>query len=289
MADVTTLRRPWVITPTSKHTHTVVFLHQQNPDASAVKQFKRLLSEKKTKNGVTLREQFPSVRWVFPRAKLFTENGDSLTGTKVWTEVSEADLARLDLLDQTGRSDTIGRRYITGVVSKEAGLVDHTDKLILGGIGTGSEAAFEVLRQFPGFCQQTSKSGFLESCARGNEPKDGRIRVRFGNDYWAKVEDVKFGGFFGMLGYDAKPTGEERDSWVLTTHMQGKITVQGELFENTPNRFIRGGYRYTKENWDGHRVDEFADFLSEIGVYRIPNDAPEEVAIKDDEGSSSVL
>ncbi|KAL2877070.1 hypothetical protein SGCOL_007691 [Colletotrichum sp. CLE4] len=98
------------------HTHTVVFLHRF-PESTTEKELRgKVLSEKLTMNHKTLREQFPSVRWVFPYAKAHARPWNNLTPE-----------------DRATESDKVG------------GL----DRIILGGMGQTAEAAHDAMTSFP--------------------------------------------------------------------------------------------------------------------------------------------
>ncbi|KAI8624361.1 hypothetical protein F5Y19DRAFT_319461 [Xylariaceae sp. FL1651] len=258
MALQKTLTEPWVIEPLTEHTHTVIFLHKFDPEADENLLRKKLLCEKRTKNGITLRAQFPTIRWVFPHAKQHPDLPTGAPDTDHWGKITAEERTALGL---RWRDDI---PYVTQVVMNEARRIGGTDRVVLGGVGIGAEAACRALQSFP--------EPPASTLARRTDLQERFVRHFFGHGAWTRLDEVRLAGFVGMHGYvgERKPSRDEADFWLLANRFQGRTTVAGTLLQNTPRTFVRGGYKYTTDRWDGHRVDVFARFVAGLGVERQP-------------------
>ncbi|KAI1499754.1 hypothetical protein F5X99DRAFT_430358 [Biscogniauxia marginata] len=261
------LAPPLVVEPTKYHTHTVIFLHlfKQDTDEAEVRQ--KVLSEKRTKNGKILRKQYPSIRWVFPHAKLHPDLGNGQPDSDYWGNLTPEDKEAL------GMKTDIEIDYINNIIRKEAKRVGGTNKVFLGGIGIGCAAASNALKAFKPFRYDIADS----------LPKYEKLFVRsvFHNRSWARLADVQLAGFIGMQKYDAKPNNDVVDFW-LSKKTYLRPTVHQTLLKNTPHTFIRGGYKYTNDKWDGHRIDMFSRFIGDLGV---PFDPEAEADDEDNDGA----
>lgn len=249
MALRETLSPPLVVDPTIPHTHTVIFLHRFPKDTTDADLLdptdNRLLAHKRTKNHKTLREQFPSIRWVFPHAKAHHNHQHA----RPWDDLSPDDLT--SALGPTANPDL---PYITQVVLQEAqrtGRGGGTNSIVLGGQGEAAEAAHEALAEI-------STAGEVDYCMTlagfvGMHAEDGRV-----------TRDVRAYGLASMT-HGAAGGGRGRGRGRTTDGVAG-----------TPHVFIHGGYKLQTATWDGRRIDDFADFLTSVPVRRVVEEEEDE-------------
>ncbi|ROV97101.1 hypothetical protein VMCG_07458 [Cytospora schulzeri] len=237
------LTKPLIVEPAQAddHTHTVIFLHIFPAETTEEELGSKILSHKLTKNHKTLQEQFSTVRWVFPHPKAHARH---------WSNLSAEDKAELGL-------NLGGLPYITQIIIQESKLVGGLDKIILGGQGVTAEAAHEAMASFP-------------------EPKDAQrvspeTLAGFMQEYfhpsWTEMSQLKLAGFVGMHAQGGAVTRDAKN-FGIASKLPGGKTVNTAVVTNTPHRFIHGGYKVQTITWDGKRIDDFARFLVEIGVYR---------------------
>ncbi|CAJ2507550.1 Uu.00g087360.m01.CDS01 [Anthostomella pinea] len=250
------IRKPLVVEPTTNHKFTVIFLHKFADDISDEDFNAKVLAQKLTKNHKTLREQLPTVRWVFPHTK---QHEASLATSSPWTGLSPDDMAQLGL-DATSKIP-----YITQIILQEAQRVGGLKKVILGGQGETAIAAHDAMGCFPEPEATTTnlsdgplakQQQFTEQILHTPCPVGG-------------ISDLRMAGFLGMHGTDGKVTRDASNYHLACRGMfsQRKV-VNTAIIKNTPHEFIRGGYKTQTVTWDGVRIDQFAEFLVEVGVAR---------------------
>ncbi|KAI3316883.1 hypothetical protein HD806DRAFT_401603 [Xylariaceae sp. AK1471] len=254
MALLETLTKPWVIEPMTKHTHTVIFLHKFPSDIDKNTLRDRLLCEKSARDELTLRSKFPSIRWVFPHAKQHPVLANGLPDKDHWGRIKAEERAALSLV----WGDYIP--YITQVIMNEAQqLAGGTEKIILGGRGTGSVAACRALQSFPELPTLT-----LE---HSPDLQARFVKDFFGNESWTEIRQVKLAGFVGMHGNGGmKPRSDETDFQLLSNLSQKKTTVAGSLLQNTPHTIVRTGYNHVTMKWGPDRLHVLVEFVAELGV-----------------------
>ncbi|KAJ0311339.1 hypothetical protein COL5a_002244 [Colletotrichum fioriniae] len=239
------LIKPMVVDTTKghDHTHTVVFLHRFPETASEEELSRKVLSEKLTMNHKTLREQFPSVRWVFPYAKAHA---------RPWNNLTPEDRAAVGM--------NVGSLpYIAQIMLQEADKVGGLDRIILGGMGQTAEAAHDAMTSFPeckmdAYDNADGMSSFLQKTFHAN---------------CTSLEQLKLAGFVGMHAQDAEITSDVRSMAVLSKELSTmKKKINATLVAQTPHKFINGGYKIQTKTWDGSRIDDFASFLEAMGVQR---------------------
>lgn len=240
MALRETLSPPLAINPARPHTHTVIFLHRFPLETTDADLRTKVLSAKMTKNHKTLQEQFPTVRWVFPYAKSHARH---------WGNLSATDKENLDLAGNAP--------YITQVIQREMKRAGGLDKLVLGGQGEAAEAAHEAMSSFQEI-----------SAAVPAEKVSVMVQILFNNPSWTEVRQLRLAGFVGMHADDGSITRDVR-AVSVTNKMEGPMGVNKAIITNTPHRFIRGGYKLQTTTWDGRRIDEFAEFMTAIGIQRV--------------------
>ncbi|OHE98593.1 hypothetical protein CORC01_06044 [Colletotrichum orchidophilum] len=224
------------------HTHTVVFLHRFPESTTEEELCRKVLSEKLTMNHKTLREQFPSVRWVFPYAKAHA---------RPWNNLSPEDRAAVGM--------NMGRLpYITQIILQESDKVGGLDRIILGGMGETAEAAHEAMTSFPE-CKMDAYDDIDETTLFLQKTFHTR---------WTSLEQLKLAGFVGMHTQDPEMTRDVKSRAILSKEASTTKKINATLVAQTPHRFINGGYKVQTKTWDGKRIDDFADFLVAIGVVR---------------------
>ncbi|KAJ0123924.1 phospholipase carboxylesterase [Diaporthe amygdali] len=245
------LSRPLVVDPAEGHSHTVVFLHRFPEPTTDHELHDKVLSEKLTRNHKTLREQFPTVRWVFPFCKAHA---------RPWNNLSPDDRVAVGM--------TLGNLpYVTQVILQEAERAQGLDKIILGGQGETAEAAHEAMSSFP----ETKISSY------DNEDEMAAfIRKHFHQDY-TDLEQLKLAGFVGMHVQDGQLTRDVKNFGMMSKEIPAKQKINSTIIKNTPHKFIHGGYKLQTMTWDGKRIDDFASFLVSIGVQRFTDMDQEQV------------
>ncbi|KAK7735224.1 hypothetical protein SLS53_007614 [Cytospora paraplurivora] len=236
------LTKPLIVGPTDDHTHTVIFLHRFPTETTEEELRGKVLAQKLTKNHKTLHEQFPGVRWVFPHPKAHARH---------WSGLSAEDKAVIGL-------DKSGSPYITQIVLQESKRAGGLDKIVLGGQGETAEAAHESMSSFPEASRAQRDSP---------EAMTGFIRQYF-HPTWTDVAQLKLGGFVGMHAQGGQVTRDAKN-FGITSKLPGPKSINTTIVTNTPHKFIQGGYKVQTTTWDGKRIDDFADFLEDIGIYRI--------------------
>lgn len=243
MALRQTLVRPLAIDPAEGLSHTVVFLHRF-PEATTDQELRnKVLCEKLTRNHKTLREQFPTLRWVFPFCKAHT---------RPWNNLSADDRAAVGM--------TLGSLpYITQMIMQEAERAGGLDRIILGGQGETAEAAHEAMSSFP-----EAKASCYD-----NEDEMAAFMWESFTLTSADLAGLKLAGFVGMHAQDGPLTRDVKSFGMMTKGIPTKQKINATIVKNTPHRFIQGGYKVQTTTWDGKRIDDFADFLVSVGVDRL--------------------
>lgn len=237
------LIRPLVVDPAEGHSHSVVFLHRFPESTTDQELHNKVLSQKLTKNHKTLREQFPTVRWVFPFCKAHA---------RPWNNLSAEDRVAVGM--------TVGSLpYVTQVVLQEAERAGGLDRIILGGQGETAEAAHEAMSSFPE--AKTSAYDKEEELAAFMWEKFTLTS--------ANLDDLKLAGFVGMHAQDGQLTRDVKNFGMMTKGIPTKQKINATIIKNTPHKFIHGGYKLQTATWDGKRIDDFATFLFSIGVDRL--------------------
>lgn len=239
------LVKPFVVDPAEGHSHTVVFLHRFPESTTDQELHNKVLSQKLTKNHKTLREQFPTVRWVFPFCKAHA---------RPWNNLSAEDRVAVGM--------TLGSLpYITQIILQEAERAGGLDRLILGGQGETAEAAHEAMASFP----EARTSAF------DNEEELAAFMWEKFTLTSANLDDLKLAGFVGMHAQDGQLTRDVKNFGMMTKGIPTKQKINATIIKNTPHKFIHGGYKLQTATWDGKRIDDFATFLMSIGVDRVPD------------------
>lgn len=235
------LTKPLVVEPTDDHAHTVIFLHRFPEETTEEELRSKILAQKLTKNHKTLQEQFPAVRWVFPHPKAHARH---------WGNLSAGDKAELGL-------NLGGLPYITQVIVQESKRVGGLDKVILGGQGETAEAAHEAMSSFPELSQAQRASP---------EAMAGFIQEYF-HPSWTEMTQLKLAGFVGMHAQGG-PVTRDAKNFGIASKLPGVKSINNTIVTNTSHKFIQGGYKLQTATWDGKRIDDFAGFLVDTGVYR---------------------
>lgn len=147
------------IYPAVPHTHTIIFLHGRDSTAT---EFALELFESQATNGKTLPEALPSIKWIFPTAKL---RKSSRFGEEVsqWFDIwaVESPQNRLDI-QQPGLRESVTQ--ILNIIDEEAKSTPH-ERIILAGISQGCAIAIHTLfncdRRLGGFIGLSSWMPYL--------------------------------------------------------------------------------------------------------------------------------
>lgn len=237
------LVKPFVVDPAEGHSHTVVFLHRFPESTTDEELHNKVLSQKLTKNHKTLREQFPTVRWVFPFCKAHA---------RPWNNLSAEERVAVGM--------TLGSLpYITQIILQEAERAGGLDRIILGGQGETAEAAHEAMSSFP-----EAKTGAYDNVEELAAFMWEKFTLTSAN-----LADLKLAGFVGMHAQDGQLTRDVKNFGMMTKGIPTKQKINATIIKNTPHKFIHGGYKLQTATWDGKRIDDFAAFLVSIGVDRV--------------------
>ncbi|KAK6854233.1 hypothetical protein PG995_009326 [Apiospora arundinis] len=279
------LTAPLIVEPLSGHTHTVLFLHRFPADTDDKALSTKVLSRKRTQDGKTLRLQFPTVRWVFPHAKLHPrpENGtlaaarNNINKTTHWENLTTEDCFNVGL--ELG-AVTPSTPYITQLILQEAKRAGGLDRVILGGQGETALAAHDALGRIWKTMSSYAPESELHSFVQ--QPMSGDPSV---------IRPWRLAGFVGMHLDNQQTTRDERDFWLVSKFSGGggsgpqqnapdnNNNTSDSVVRNTPHEFIRGGYKQVSSIWDGQRIDDFAEFLARVGPARGETDTSGSVPV----------
>lgn len=135
------------------HTHTVIFLHGRDSDAT---EFAQEFFESQALDGRTLPEIFPEVRWVFPASKMrYSKRFDTQMSQwfDIWSVEKPDEQQELQI---QGLQETLS--YLSEVIKTEASYVAH-ERIFLGGISQGCASAITAL-----LCNDIKLAGFIGFC-----------------------------------------------------------------------------------------------------------------------------
>lgn len=150
-----------------------------------------------------------------------------------------------------------GFPYITQITLQESKHVGGLDRIVLGGQGETAEAAHEAMSSFPEPSQAQKASP---------EAMTGFIQEYF-HPSWTETSQLKLAGFVGMHAQGGQVTRDAKNLGIASK-LPGVKTIGTTIVTNTPHKFIQGGYKVQTTTWDGRRIDDFAGFLADIGIFR---------------------
>ncbi|CAG8981242.1 hypothetical protein HYALB_00003840 [Hymenoscyphus albidus] len=289
-----------IIPPTKPHTHTIIFLHGREDYGSnlANSLFDSKSSSPTTSasGSLSLRELFPSVKWVFPTAPLrycarrdeeFQKSSFAslLEGEEVisqWFDIWDLqNPGERKGLMREGLRESI--RQIEGIVEEEAGIVGSS-KVILGGISQGCAAGiYAVLvtgMRIGGFMGVSGWLPFLRDIQRMPAGCQGKIE-----GVSAHVQE-----FLGYHGYQPPKNGNTcyDKSPMFFSHSKDDETVPfaygDALFRNVRSIMDNHDNIIFRQYKDGrhwihprHGVDDMFAFLHNIvGIPRNEMEAADE-------------
>ncbi|KAI1857813.1 uncharacterized protein JN550_013011 [Neoarthrinium moseri] len=147
--------------------------------------------------------------------------------------------------------------YITKIVLREAKLAGNLNRVIVGGQGETAIAAHGAITSFPEMpdglsAQSLDGQRFIDSALHSSSTELSQLRL---------------GGFVGMHGQGDEATRDQRTLWLMSK-FANKQKINDTIVLNTPHEFIHGGFKNPNSPGDGTRIDDFAAFLSSIGVPR---------------------
>ncbi|KAF3911032.1 hypothetical protein AA313_de0203107 [Arthrobotrys entomopaga] len=147
MSSSSNFPEPLIVTPQFQHTHTIVFLHGRG---STGEELADSLSEASlTKNtsseqSVTLFTRFPTIKWVFPSAKLNYSTVFQEEMTEWFDIYSLTDVSAKEELQIAGLKTAV--TYLRRVMQREIELLkSDASKIILAGISQGEATAIMLL------------------------------------------------------------------------------------------------------------------------------------------------
>lgn len=144
----------YVVDPSSEHTHTIVFLHGRDSNAS---EFASELFESQASDGRTLREIFPGFKWVFPNSGLRPSNQFDCDMSQWFDMWSVQNPEEQSGLQTAGLRESIDR--ILDLIKQEASELP-TERIFLAGISQGCAVAIHAL-----LCSNARLAGFLGFCS----------------------------------------------------------------------------------------------------------------------------
>ncbi|EMR62456.1 putative phospholipase carboxylesterase family protein [Eutypa lata UCREL1] len=134
--------RSVVLPPTASHTHTIVFLHGRGDN---VQNFVASLDYSRDSHQHTLRERFPSFKWVFPEAPIRPSLAFPDDKRRQWFDIwNVSDFSDREELQAEGLAESVVG--IRRILSNEAtALGGHWDRIILAGISQGAATSVHTL------------------------------------------------------------------------------------------------------------------------------------------------
>ncbi|KAI1083059.1 phospholipase/carboxylesterase [Whalleya microplaca] len=125
-----------------QHTHTIIFLHGKGSDCDEfAEEFFESEASEPADGDRTLRDLFPTIRWVFPSAPLIYSERFGCTESQwfdIWSVENPDEKVELQI---SGLKQSIG--LIMDIVKQEEGLVP-LEKIFLGGISQGFATAYSI-------------------------------------------------------------------------------------------------------------------------------------------------
>ncbi|TLD07703.1 hypothetical protein PgNI_10467 [Pyricularia grisea] len=130
------------VSPTSTHTHTVVFLHGRGDTARGLA---HSLHYSRARDGRTLYHIFPSFRWVFPEARLNPCVAFPGQSWKQWFDIwNVQDFSDHEEHQATGLRENVP--LIRRLIAQEAAVLGgRYDRIILAGISQGGATSVHTL------------------------------------------------------------------------------------------------------------------------------------------------
>ncbi|KAF8850779.1 alpha/beta-hydrolase [Acephala macrosclerotiorum] len=286
--DDTPSKRTTIIPPTSStHTHTIIFLHgREDYGSDLAKSF----FDSKSSDGRSLAEIFPSVRWVFPTAKMrvsarreeeFRNSlfAEALKGEEVvsqWFDVW--DLKKPEEREELmleGLRESI--EQIVEIVKEEMKLVS-LDKILLGGISHGCATVMMVM-----LASGIQVGGFIGWC--GWLPFRDTIDTKFLGKYFENREETSqcMKEMLGISELGLGPSPENDKVPVFLGHSGDDETVPFKLGEDMRDAIEQFGYWLA---WKGYKdgghwihpargVDDMAEFLHNFVIRGITGNIAE--------------
>ncbi|KAI1080728.1 Phospholipase/Carboxylesterase family protein [Whalleya microplaca] len=131
-----------VIPPTAPHTHTVVFLHGRGDNAE---KFAASLTYSRDSGARTLRELFPSFKWVFPQAPVRACAARPADRIRQWFDIwNVADFGDREALQAAGLRESVAALR-TVLADEAAALGGRFDHVVLAGISQGAATGVHAL------------------------------------------------------------------------------------------------------------------------------------------------
>lgn len=203
--------KPYVILPTSQHTHTVILAHGKG---SSGKEFADELFEGETSTCKFILDAIPSanIKWVFPNARNTLSTVFEMEQQQWFDIYSLSDPDSKSELQVAGLKKSI--EHIRNIIEEERQYVS-TERIVLGGISQGFATTAHVLLSSPytfaGFCGISGWIPFQDSLRR---VLDGVSTLP---------------SFFHCeLGIECNTVSNNRSTPVYITHSKDDMTVEIE-------------------------------------------------------------
>ncbi|KAI1501525.1 Alpha/Beta hydrolase protein [Biscogniauxia marginata] len=134
-----------VLPPITAHTHTIVFLHGRDDTA---RNLADTLFWSRDSYRRSLKDIFPSVRWVFPQSEMRPCESDGGIERSQWFDIwNPLDFSDREELQAPGLRESV--MSIRRIVAREARSVGGLSRVVLGGISQGGAAAVHVFINLP--------------------------------------------------------------------------------------------------------------------------------------------
>lgn len=133
-----------IIPPETEHTHTIIFLHGRGDTGREIAE---TLFWSKDSSRRSLKEIFPTVRWVFPQAEpLWCER--TRQEWSQWFDIwNTLDFTDREEMQAPGLRESV--MSLRNLIYKEAQTVGGLDKVVLSGISQGGATAVHTILNFP--------------------------------------------------------------------------------------------------------------------------------------------
>ncbi|KAH9993875.1 phospholipase/carboxylesterase family protein [Xylariaceae sp. FL0662B] len=246
------------------HTHTVIFLHGHHSRAS---QFAYELLDSRDTRGQSLQHIFPSVKWVFPEARVAGERAGETTPQwfDIWSLSNPDEKPHLQV--EGLREST---RRLIALVQAEASQVGGLQNVVLAGISQGGAAAVHVLLNLaaPQVADGQAATG----------PANDRLGAFVGLSSWMSLAADSAEGACDALGLEGRSPSSTiyRNTPVFLSHSANDGIVPVEQGRKLRDTLVRYGMSvaWTEYERGGHflyaprGVDDIVTFLREQGLVR---------------------
>ncbi|KAI1080299.1 Alpha/Beta hydrolase protein [Whalleya microplaca] len=266
-----------VLPPIVEHTHTVIFLHGRGDTAQ---DFSEALFWSRDSARRSLKDIFPSVRWVFPQSELRLCEGLGEDWSQWFDIWNMLDFSEQEEMQAPGLRESV--LSIRRLVYREASRVGGLDKVVLAGISQGGATAVHSLLHLG-----VPDDGMLTGELTGANTPPLRLGAFLGFSCWLPFPGGTLEETREVLGLEGSPSDEIlRHTPVFLGHCADDAVIFVEYGKQLRNSLYDFDMDVAwKEYPDGghwinspRAIDDAVEFLIAQGV---PTDQPVEV-ISDD-------